>query len=64
MNEQMKKEINSLVENAKNVYISSVDENGYPNTKAMFSLQRDGFGRPSFFSQSIFKKSGTIQTEP
>lgn len=26
MTEQMKKEINSLVESAKNVYVSSVDE--------------------------------------
>lgn len=29
MNEQLKQKINSLVENAKNVYVSSVDENGY-----------------------------------
>lgn len=42
MNEQVKQEISALVHSAKNVYVSSVDENGYPNTKAMLSLQRDG----------------------
>jgi predicted pyridoxine 5'-phosphate oxidase superfamily flavin-nucleotide-binding protein len=31
MTEQMKNEITALVENTKNVFVSSVDENGYPN---------------------------------
>ena len=55
MTEQMKKEITSLVENAKNVYVSSVDENGYPNTKAMLSLQRDGMG-VHYFSTNVSSK--------
>ena len=42
MTEQLKNAINLMIQYAKNVYASSVDENGYPNTKAMFSLQQDG----------------------
>ena len=42
MTDNKKKEIRSLVENAKNVYVSSVDEMGYPNIKAMLALQHDG----------------------
>ena len=55
MTELIKKEINALVENAKNVYVSSVDENGYPNTKAMLSLQRDGLGI-HYFSTNVSSK--------
>jgi len=55
MTEQMKKEINTLVDSAKNVYVSSVDENGYPNTKAMLSLQRDG-SRVHYFSTNLSSK--------
>ena len=58
MNEQMKKEISSLIENAKNVYVSSVDENGYPNTKAMLSLQRDGLS-VHYFSTNLSSKRAT-----
>ena len=58
MNEKIKKEINSLVENAKIVYVSSVDENGYPNTKAMLSLQRDGLGI-HYFSTNLSSKRAT-----
>lgn len=34
-------EINALVQNAKVAYVSSVNEGGFPNTKAVLSLQRD-----------------------
>ncbi len=42
MNDILKKEIASLVEEAKVFQISSVDEMGYPNTKAVLMLQHDG----------------------
>ncbi len=42
MNNELKKEIGSLIESAKVAYVSSVDENGFPNTKAMFALKHDG----------------------
>ena len=35
-------EINTLIANAANVYVSSIDENGYPNIKAMFARMQDG----------------------
>lgn len=41
MTEQIKNEINSLVQNAKVAYVSAVDGNGYPSIKAMLSLQHD-----------------------
>lgn len=58
MNEQTKEEIHSLIESAKHVYVSSVDENGYPNTKAMHSLQRDGL-TVHYFSTNLSSKRAT-----
>ncbi len=42
MNELMKKEIYDLFENATVGIVSSVDQNGYPNTKGMLALEHDG----------------------
>ncbi|MBR6556379.1 MAG: pyridoxamine 5'-phosphate oxidase family protein [Clostridia bacterium] len=42
MTKDMKERITDLVDEAKVAYVSSVDEKGYPMTKAMLSLQRDG----------------------
>ena len=64
MNEQMKQAINLLVENAKNVYVSSVDENGYPNTKAMLSLQRDGLGIHYFSTNLSSKRAAQFKANP
>jgi len=64
MNEQMKSEIRSLVEDAKNVYVSSVDEDGYPNTKAMLSLQRDGLGIHYFSTNLSSKRAAQFKRNP
>jgi general stress protein 26 len=64
MTEQIKREINSLVENAKNVYVSSVDEIGYPNTKAMLSLQRDGLGVHYFSTNVSSKRASQFKLNP
>lgn len=64
MTEQMKIEIKSLVENAKNVYVSSVDENGYPNTKAMLSLQRDGLNIHYFSTNVSSKRVSQFKQNP
>ncbi|MCL1910275.1 MAG: pyridoxamine 5'-phosphate oxidase family protein [Kiritimatiellaeota bacterium] len=64
MTEQMKKEIAALVENAKNVYVSSVDENGYPNTKAMLSLQRGGLGVHYFSTNLSSKRAAQFKLNP
>ncbi len=64
MNEAMKQELASLMEQAKTVYLSSVDEYGYPNTKAMFSLQRDGFGVHYFSTNLSSKRAAQFQSNP
>ena len=64
MTEQMKREINSLVENAANVYVSSIDENGYPNTKAMLSLQRDGLGLHYFSTNLSSQRVPQFRSNP
>lgn len=42
MKKELKAEINALVENAKVIFVSSMDDRGYPNTKAMLAIQHDG----------------------
>ncbi len=37
-----KEEIKAVIANASNVYVASVDENGYPNIKAMFARMQEG----------------------
>lgn len=37
-----RKEINAVIKNAANVYVSSIDERGFPNIKAMFAIMQDG----------------------
>jgi general stress protein 26 len=49
VNRERKKEIIDLVENAEVAYISSVDGEGYPNTKAMLTQKREGI-RVHYFS--------------
>ncbi|MBN2879312.1 MAG: pyridoxamine 5'-phosphate oxidase family protein [Clostridia bacterium] len=55
LDEQIKKEIKELVENAKIAYISSIDNDGYPNVKAMLNLQRESFA-VHYFSTNLFSK--------
>ena len=64
MDEQVKKEIYSLVEKAKNVFVSSVDENGFPNTKAMFSLERDGIGVHYFSTNVSSRRVAQFKANP
>lgn len=42
MTEELKKEIYELVDQARIVYVSSIDAEGYPETKAMLATKRDG----------------------
>ena len=42
MLQSVKNDIRRLVEKSGKVYVSSVDEAGYPNTKAMFAREHDG----------------------
>ena len=42
MNTTIQDEIKELLQNAKIAYVSSVNEAGYPNTKAVFALAHEG----------------------
>ena len=42
MEKSKKEEIKSVIANAANVFVASVDENGYPNIKAMFARMQEG----------------------
>lgn len=42
MTDKISKEISNLIENSNNAFVSSVDQNGFPNTKAMFALYHEG----------------------
>lgn len=64
MNRQMKEEIKSLIEKAKNAYVSSVDENGYPNTKAMFALHHDGLGVHYFSTNLSSMRASQFKLNP
>lgn len=40
--EKMMTEINELIANTRNIIVCSIDEQGYPNAKAMFKISHDG----------------------
>jgi general stress protein 26 len=42
MNKNIKQKIIDLLDSSKVSYLGSVDEDGYPNIKAMMNIQRDG----------------------
>lgn len=42
MKKLVKESIIKLIEKSNNVYLSTVDEEGWPNTKCMFARDRDG----------------------
>lgn len=43
MDQQIKADIVKLVENSRDAIVCSIDENGYPNAKAMFKANNEGF---------------------
>ena len=64
MNEAMKQELASLMEQAKTVYVYTDDEYGYHKTKAMFSLQRDRFAVHYFTTNKNSKRAAQLQSNP
>lgn len=42
MNNRTKQQITAVITKAANVYVASVDSEGYPNIKAMFARRQDG----------------------
>jgi general stress protein 26 len=61
MNTSMQEEIKLLLQDAKTVIVSSVNESGYPNTKAMLALERDGLAIHYFSTNFSAKRTGQFQ---
>jgi general stress protein 26 len=64
MTDQKKNEIVELVKQAKTVYVSSVDENGYPNIKAMMTCRYDGLKTHYFSSNTSTKRVEQFKKNP
>lgn len=52
MNEQIKQDIISLVENSRDAIVCSIDENGFPNAKTMFRAKNEGL-KTFWFSTNV-----------
>lgn len=64
MNDELKREIHELVGKAKIVYVSSVDSAGYPETKAMLSLKRDGMKTHYFSTNTSSRRVQQFRDNP
>ncbi len=64
MNEEIKKEISELLENSKTVFVSSVDGEGYPNTKAMLALMHRGITTHYFSTNLSAKRTQRFLSSP
>lgn len=42
MKQNRKEEMRAVIANASNVFVASMDDNGYPNIKAMFAKKKEG----------------------
>jgi general stress protein 26 len=43
MEAEIRTQIDTLIAETKNIIVSSIDENGYPNSKAMFKTDHEGW---------------------
>lgn len=64
MNQEIREEITALVENAKTAYVASVDKNGYPQIKAMLSVQHDGLFLHYFSTNLSSRRAGQFRENP
>lgn len=64
MKETVKKDIRELLDASKNAFVSSVDANGYPNTKAMFALLHDGLKTHYFSTNLSSKRAAQFRANP
>jgi general stress protein 26 len=64
MNPELKKEIFTLMENSKITYVSSIDSNGFPNTKAMLSLLHEGMKTFYFSTNYSTKRTKQFMDNP
>ena len=64
MTKQIRDEITALVENAKIVYVSSIDENGYPNTKAMLTAYHEGLKTHCLSTNTSSMRVAQFRSDP
>lgn len=64
MTEEMKNEILGVYENAATALVSSVDEGGFPNTKAMLALEHDGLGVHYFSTNYSARRTKQFLNNP
>lgn len=57
-------QINSLIEETKNIIVCSVDENGCPNAKAMFKTQHEGMKTFLFSTNTSSMRRQQFQENP
>lgn len=55
MNAEIKSDLINLVESSKIVFVSSIDEDQYPNTKCMFALKNESL-KTHYFSTNLSAK--------
>lgn len=64
MNKELKSEITCLVESAEIAILSSVDENGFPNTKGVLALQHDDLFTHYFSTNFSAKRTQQFLKNP
>ncbi len=60
----IQEEIKDLLQNAKIAFVSSVNESGYPNTKAMLALEHDGISTHLFSTNLSSKRARQFLQNP
>lgn len=56
MNNITKEVIKKMVDNSSSVFVTAIDEDGYPYTKAMFTTKREGM-KVHYFSTNLSSKT-------
>lgn len=64
MERQVKESIMKLIEGSRDVIVCSVDEEGYPNAKAMFRLKNEGLDTFWFSTNTSSIRIGQWQKNP
>jgi len=64
MEDGLKKQIEELVETSDVSYLSSVDEQGFPNTKAMMNIQREGLFTHYYSTFLYAARTAQYQSNP
>ena len=64
MTQQITHAISALVANSKTVYVSSVDENGYPNTKAMYPTKHGDLKTHYFSTNLSSRRAAQFKVNP